>query len=101
MNTRKYEVLQKVIEKRFSGEETEQVMVLVDTLLDEAFNDGAGESEDDDDIWMQLVSEETAELINSLEIPPYQRDQLGAAFWEEKELSWSEGYEAALDHYRA
>jgi len=98
MNTRKYEVLQKVIGQRFSGEETEQVMVLVDTMLDEAFNDGLGEFQDDE---IQHISEETAELINSLEIPPYQRDQLVNAFWEEKELSWSEGYEAALDEDQA
>lgn len=95
MNKRKYDVLQKVIGQRFSCEETEQVMVLIDTLLDEAFNDGAGESEDDGEILH--VSKETSDLLYSLELEDEKMIELVNAIWEEKETSWCEGYEAAVD----
>ena len=95
MDSKKYGVLQRVIEQRFTGEETEQVMVLVDSLLDEAFNDGAGESGDDGQILH--VSKETSDLLYSLELEDEQMVDLVNAIWEEKEASWSEGYEAAVE----
>ena len=95
MNNKKYEVLQTVIGQRFTGEETEQLMVLIYTLLDEAYNDGAGESEDDGEILH--VSKETSDLLYSLELEDEQMVDLVNAIWEEKEASWSEGYEAAVE----
>jgi hypothetical protein len=95
MDSKKYDVLQTVIGQRFTGEETEQVMILVDSLLDEAYNDGAGESDDDGGILH--VSKETSDLLYSLELEDEKMIELVDAIWEEKDISWREGYEAALD----
>jgi hypothetical protein len=48
---------------------------------------------------MNNFEKETIELIESLSLNPNQLNKLIEAFEWEKEMSWSNGYADAVDHY--
>ncbi|NBT59187.1 hypothetical protein EBT16_10430 [bacterium] len=95
MSNNKYEVLRTIIEETFIDKDAARVMILIDSLLDEVYHEGAGDSEDTGEILH--VSKETSDLIYSLELDDEQMIELVDAIWEEKEQSWCEGYEAAVE----
>lgn len=100
MDNKKYEVLQQVIGQRFTGEEMEQVMVLVDGLLDEVYEDGRGDAEEEAE-GIPHLDKETSDFLLDLDIETDELGKLITLFYEEKEASWSDGYATAVDQLEA